>query len=470
MHILYYQKTRIMQSFTGSIGEQVSAPLIKTKSTVVEQIPGVLGDDTPILMVTYLMEYSSRYGYDVSDYPIYFRDYMNSEEMEEALSTIQDRLTFDDQFSVEDVGTTVCVPQVCTLETDDGNLPTTSPTERPSTASPAALPSQMPSTSPSAGAQNSPTALVIDTPEERNSFLAGIIVALIVVLLIAVIALLWHRRRNQRRRKEDGANGDSSNSAIDGKAQGGYDTPNNNNNNNGGAHPDQSETSWGAIAIPLGEDVNDAEAGTITTPETAKMTQQSSARDNSALAHSRAHSSNVTNDSAVTDSAQRGLSYHSYMTEESDVRLQATYDENISENDTPGNDAGEFSIPLHDQTAPSISQSLSPLANLMANRSGSFSTNSFDETLSSSSHYLRDGDDEFDKYKDEVLEKLRVEVEETIDGVEGMLSLAITNVFMDAEGAHLDLSWIGGEDLGSIEASCLCQTFEWARKTDSLTG
>ena len=105
---------RIMQARTGYIGELVTNPFIKTKNTVMEQTLGVSGSDgSAILQVTYLMEYSSRYGYDLSDYPIYFRDYMNKDGKNETVGELQEGITFDDQFFVEKVGSTVCIPQQC---------------------------------------------------------------------------------------------------------------------------------------------------------------------------------------------------------------------------------------------------------------------------------------------------------------------------------------------------------------------
>ena len=101
-------------------------------------------------------------------------------------------------------------------------------------------------------------------------------------------------------------------------------------------------------------------------------------------------------------------------------------------------------------------------ANLIANNS--FSSESFENDESSYISVGPDGD-EFDKYRNQLLDTLRAEVEVSIDDVDSMLSLAITRVLTSPD-TPLDLSWIGGEDLGSIEASCLCQAFDWERKRD----
>ncbi|KAL3785906.1 hypothetical protein HJC23_008101 [Cyclotella cryptica] len=104
-------------------------------------------------------------------------------------------------------------------------------------------------------------------------------------------------------------------------------------------------------------------------------------------------------------------------------------------------------------------------ANLMI-RDDSFSSDSDDEILSpqkvSSIH------DEFDKYKNQVLEKLRDEVEKSIYNVDGMMSLAMTRIFMEAEGTPLDLSWVGAEDPASIEASCYFEAFDWRKQNETM--
>ena len=97
-------------------------------------------------------------------------------------------------------------------------------------------------------------------------------------------------------------------------------------------------------------------------------------------------------------------------------------------------------------------------ANLLM-RDDSFSTDSNDEALSPQNDV-----DEFDQYKVEVLEQLREEVERTIVDVDSMMSLAMTQIFMEAEGTHLDLSWVGAEDPASIEASCYYEAFDWKKQ------
>ena len=79
---------------------------------------------------------------------------------------------------------------------------------------------------------------------------------------------------------------------------------------------------------------------------------------------------------------------------------------------------------------------------------------------------LDGSNDELDNYKNQDLETLRTQIENAIDGVEGMMSLAMTRALTepgDGRGS-LDLPWMGASDNGSIEASCLCETYDWLKR------
>ena len=82
------------------------------------------------------------------------------------------------------------------------------------------------------------------------------------------------------------------------------------------------------------------------------------------------------------------------------------------------------------------------------------------------SPYMLDGSiDEFDNYKNQDLETLRNAIERSVDGVEGMVSLAMAHAYT-SDHPKMDtlLEWFGGEqDDGRIEASCLCDTYDWLK-------
>lgn len=92
----------------------------------------------------------------------------------------------------------------------------------------------------------------------------------------------------------------------------------------------------------------------------------------------------------------------------------------------------------------------------------SFSSDSDDELGNPSAF---DGShDELDNYKNNDLEILRNTVEESVEDVEGMLSLAMTRALTEGEDAVLP--W-GSEDSGSIEASCLFETYDWLKRNEN---
>ncbi len=78
--------------------------------------------------------------------------------------------------------------------------------------------------------------------------------------------------------------------------------------------------------------------------------------------------------------------------------------------------------------------------------------------------------DEFDSYKNQDLEYMRLGMEESVYGAEGMMSLAMTRALMEDEEDEAGLTmWGGAEDPESIEANGLCKTNGWLRKHDRST-
>ena len=72
--------------------------------------------------------------------------------------------------------------------------------------------------------------------------------------------------------------------------------------------------------------------------------------------------------------------------------------------------------------------------------------------------------DEFDSYKNQDLETLRNAIERSVDGVDGMVSLAMAHAYTSNPTVGGLLEWFGGEqDDGRIEASCLCDAYDWLK-------
>lgn len=112
---------------------------------------------------------------------------------------------------------------------------------------------------------------------------------------------------------------------------------------------------------------------------------------------------------------------------------------------------------------------ISPSDSLLSNQSllspgdsmGDFSVEEADGT-----HHLAD---EFDQYKDQNLEKMRADVEESLTGSDGMMSQAMTKALMadeDPVADQSDLFWGGSGDPAEIEASALCEVNDWLKRKE----
>ena len=194
----------------------------------------------------------------------------------------------------------------------------------------------------------------------------------------------------------------------------------------------------------------------VETSVTSKMTQQSSMKDGSMTTQTKSTNEEQSNDmfpsEATIEKSIRSATVGSLITPSSDLP-----DVNLL------NHSHEPTLPQYYKNTADTTLFLG--ANLMENREDSLSSESDDELLSPQK-MTGENHDEFDKYKSQLLEKLRSEVEDTIADVDGMMSLAMTRMYMETEDTPLDLSWVGAEDLGSIEASCFCETYEWVRRND----
>ena len=97
---------------------------------------------------------------------------------------------------------------------------------------------------------------------------------------------------------------------------------------------------------------------------------------------------------------------------------------------------------------------------------------SFVEYDDSNDHYneeiqpdMLDGStDELDNYKNQDLEILRTAIEQSVNDVDMLISLAVTYAYTTSTTMSTCLGWFGGEEHHSrIEASCLCDTYDWLK-------
>ncbi|KAL3768903.1 hypothetical protein ACHAW5_008818 [Stephanodiscus triporus] len=124
----------IMEDTTGSIGVNITSPFITTACTILDQQLGSNTDGELILQVTYAMNYSTHYGYEVLEYPEYFRSYMNGGGDNATLDTFYDVIDVPDWDYISLVGPTV-FRNFTPSPTYESISPSASPSSRASASS-----------------------------------------------------------------------------------------------------------------------------------------------------------------------------------------------------------------------------------------------------------------------------------------------------------------------------------------------
>ena len=78
--------------------------------------------------------------------------------------------------------------------------------------------------------------------------------------------------------------------------------------------------------------------------------------------------------------------------------------------------------------------------------------------------------DEFDLYKDQNLERMRAAVGDIVTESDDMMSEALTKALMEDDEAqeNIDTMWGGAKDSMEIEASILCDTYEWMKRQERM--
>ena len=409
----------IMENLTLSIGHMVEEPLIESNCTVINtrvaeirrnlQDTGTSTDNSTIveqyvLLVSFKMNYVSRYdGYDVTSYPEYLKDYINTHE-EEVTDYLQTVINFgsSDNYIVQSGVAYVIV----------GTDP---PSPQP-TPSPSLVPSELPSFVPSLAPSGAPTDYIspvwgLGTGEVVGIAIGSLFGAILIFVFVRTLA-----KKNHAKGMET------------------FDLHEQQNNHNDPQEGDNGDDSYNmSVAVSI----NDAD--NISSEPAPPVEAPSHIQD----CHNRLSSiqSNISSQSGGQDSPSM-MAVASGSQEQTSLTSPVSTDYSLtSSRSKQTSDMGTF------------------VGTNLLMRDDSFSSDSNDDVLS------REHDiDEFDQYKNEVLEELRDEVEKTIYDVDSMMSMAMTRIFMEAEGSSLDLSWVGAEDPASIEASCYFEAFNWKKQ------
>jgi len=217
----------LMQSYTADFGEMVANPQIVTTCEVTGQdlaggrrrraqqrIPffnRFLQQPRILLVMKFTMQYESRYGYDVEDYPRQFQTYVNSnlEKVTEDMNSrflpvieAQEVIVFNTNeptISPSGSGGSVENPTASPTGSQVGELPTNVPSLRPSTSR---VPTFLPSASPVVTAEP----INGDGEEDQTSFIVGLAAGLGGAAIIILLVIWYMRRKNQQKDDEDAGN------------------------------------------------------------------------------------------------------------------------------------------------------------------------------------------------------------------------------------------------------------------------
>lgn len=424
-----YLYALIMENLTMSIGWGIGEPLIDSNCTVT-QTQAAIGrylqetdvittpDDNNtyvesyVLLVSFRMIYTSRYGYDTTNYPGYLLDYINShtDEVTEYLK------------SVINIGSSTYIVQSGLAYIFEGtNPPTLRPTDVPSS-----MPSDVPSDVPSLAPSLAPSYYIPPSGMATGS-VVGIAIGSFLGALMIFVGLNKALQRKREVEEIEMAKVDLHENGNNGNFPDGFD--------------DNGSYSNMCVAVPVPE--TDREKPDVAPPEEAFPEKVQSPEQINHVRMSSLHSN-------VSSQSEGGDSFS--------MRASGSASRDQTHVTVPTSPAStDYSL------STSRSKQTSDVGTFMGTnllmRDDSFSSDSNDEAL------MQHRDmDEFEQYKNEALEQLREEVEKTIYDVDSMMSLAMTRIFMEADGTFLDLSWVGAEDPASIEASCYFEAFDWMKQ------
>jgi len=392
---------------------------------------------SPLLIMSFTMQYDSRYNYDLDDYPRKFQTFINT-DLQRVAQDMKKRFL-----------PVVAAQDVIVLSTDEPTRnPTASPTpggrtrnpsrgpsSSPSPPGPTDVPSgepsaRIPSAAPSYVATTSVPSIeeeeeeeIVDVKDRRVSFGVGLAAGLGGAAIVIAV-LIWYMRRKSRekddRRNEEGDH----------------------------HHRPRGHQRHSGISQAGGRrGYDDGRDGNGNGEEEGILIRQIDAIPSTSSGH-RSGGHNNNNNNAI---------------------FVASYDRE--------NTAGVGGRPSSPQGGGGGGGGAGTIADsIFSNPSLVSGGESFDTDPTAGGNNNDDSlvldplQDEFDSYKNQDLEFMRNGVEESVYGAEGMMSLAMTRALMeDEDRSEISPSWGGAEDPESIEANGLCETNDWLRKHDHST-
>jgi hypothetical protein len=150
--------------------------------------------------------------------------------------------------------------------------------------------------------------------------------------------------------------------------------------------------------------------------------------------------------------------------------LRSRYDDTVATVPLSHSGEGAMGAPLqvvtghdgHLVMAPSNSESILSNPSLLSNGQGD---DEVDVDLVGHDHPDSFPPDDFDRFKDQNLEKMRSHVEDNVTGMDGMMSQALTHALMPG-GDNASLLWSGAQEAMEIEANALWEVTDWMKKSE----
>ena len=489
MAVLQY----LYEQYTVQFGYFVGMPNIETECLIIKQEISIKSEEASYLLkISFTMRYSTKIGaYDISTYNLKFQQWMNQnlEIVTQDLATVSIpvieaqrviMLEERDPTPPPSLSPTISRPPTLRPVTQEPTTaPTTaSPSLSPTTASPSELPSGSPSGNPSA----TPPTPRVDPNNE--SFVLGLSLGLAGAFMVAVVAFMYFRNMEQKRDRQFSGSNNTQTSQIEPAASGQVGDAGSDPEGKTGSGLEHDSGNY-----PKGPSLDQISNQSNMTTDLAPKDHDLE-RNVKMSARSNAGSIFSTNERSSYEAVKpQSLSYDSEhvgsrgtpATVEGDTFNSTSL--SFSQFPPPPPPGQTFSSP------PDRPQGISPQEevitpnynNLFNLPYGADPNMAFDSNLllndnsfsSGSDEYypgkLDGSQDELDNYKNQDLEAFRSGVESAVVGVEGMLSIAIAKALTEPD--ETDMPWALGEGdaddaNGIIEASCLCETYDWLKRVD----
>lgn len=444
------------------------------------------------LKISFTMRYSTKIGaYDISTYNLKFQQWMNQNLVNNTqnlarlgIPVIESQpvimLEERDPTALPSMSPSISRPPTLRPVTRGPTVaPTASPSLSPTTASPSELPSGSPSGNPSA------TPPISRVDPNNQSFVLGLSLGLAGAFMVAVVAFMYFRSMEQKHERQFSGSNNTQTSQIE-PAAGGQVGHSGSDLEGIGLSATGSGLEQGSGNYAKGPSMDQINNQSNMTMDLTP-TDQDPEGDVKMGVQGNADSIFSTNESKpqsqLYDSEHSGPRGPPLLQQQVDSDTFNSTSQSLQQQFPPPPPGQNFSSPPdRPQTITPQEEVITPnYSNLFNLPYGADPNMAFDNNLLMNDNSFSSGSDEYypgkldgsqdelDNYKNQDLEAFRSGVESAVVGVEGMLSIAIAKALTEPD--ETEIPWAIGEGdasdaNGIIEASCLCETYDWLKRVD----